>query len=331
MARMKSSTRRERVQPVAEVGVIGGTGRLHLPRPAAGGPDDHAVRRSVRTARGRRGDRTAGGLPAAARTAPLLLRRPGGRDRADRSGADPVRVLLTGSAGFVGGAVDETLTRAGVEVVRADLMLPAAHGSTAAPEGTHQVDVRDAEQWTSLLQGVDVVCHQAAVVGAGVRVSDLPSYASHNNDLGTAALLSSMHTAGVRRLVLASVDGRVRRGQVCLPAARGARSGGTAGGGAEGRGIRPPLRHLRKGARVGDGRRGRAAGTAHLVRGEQGGPGALRGPRGPGRPAARWSRCGTTTCTGPWMPRNTRYSGVAAMFRSALERGEAPTVYEDGS
>ena len=30
------------------------------------------------------------------------------------------------------------------------------------------------------------------------------------------------------------------------------------------------------------------------------------------------------------MPRNTPYAGVAAMFRSALERGEAPRVFEDG-
>jgi dTDP-L-rhamnose 4-epimerase len=30
------------------------------------------------------------------------------------------------------------------------------------------------------------------------------------------------------------------------------------------------------------------------------------------------------------MPRDTPYSGVAAMFRSALERGEAPQVFEDG-
>jgi len=33
---------------------------------------------------------------------------------------------------------------------------------------------------------------------------------------------------------------------------------------------------------------------------------------------------------GPGMPRNTPYAGVAALFRSALERGEAPQVFEDG-
>jgi dTDP-L-rhamnose 4-epimerase len=30
------------------------------------------------------------------------------------------------------------------------------------------------------------------------------------------------------------------------------------------------------------------------------------------------------------MPRNTPYAGVASLFRSALARGEAPQVFEDG-
>jgi dTDP-L-rhamnose 4-epimerase len=34
---------------------------------------------------------------------------------------------------------------------------------------------------------------------------------------------------------------------------------------------------------------------------------------------------------GPRMPRDTPYAGVASLFRSALERGEAPTVLEDGA
>jgi dTDP-L-rhamnose 4-epimerase len=33
---------------------------------------------------------------------------------------------------------------------------------------------------------------------------------------------------------------------------------------------------------------------------------------------------------GPGMPRDTPYSGVAAIFRSALAAGEAPRVFEDG-
>jgi len=33
---------------------------------------------------------------------------------------------------------------------------------------------------------------------------------------------------------------------------------------------------------------------------------------------------------GPGMPRDTPYAGVAAIFTSALRRGEAPQVFEDG-
>ncbi len=33
---------------------------------------------------------------------------------------------------------------------------------------------------------------------------------------------------------------------------------------------------------------------------------------------------------GPGMPQNTPYAGVASLFRSALARGEAPRVFEDG-
>ncbi|MFC6344994.1 NAD-dependent epimerase/dehydratase family protein, partial [Nocardioides hankookensis] len=103
-----------------------------------------------------------------------------------------MKVLLTGSAGFIGTAIGAALEGDGHEVVRVDLMLPMAHGSSSAPDGTHQLDVRDAGSWTHLLDGVDAVCHQAAVVGAGVKVGDLPDYAGHN-DLGTAVLLAAMH------------------------------------------------------------------------------------------------------------------------------------------
>jgi dTDP-L-rhamnose 4-epimerase len=34
---------------------------------------------------------------------------------------------------------------------------------------------------------------------------------------------------------------------------------------------------------------------------------------------------------GPRMPRDTPYAGVASSFRSSLERGEAPRVFEDGA
>ncbi|MGH3563165.1 MAG: NAD-dependent epimerase/dehydratase family protein, partial [Mycobacterium sp.] len=103
-----------------------------------------------------------------------------------------MRVLLTGATGFIGSRVHAALRTAGHDVVAVDAMLPAAHGPDApAPQGCHLVDIRDAGALAPLLAGVDLVCHQAAVVGAGVDAADAPVYGSHN-DFGTAVLLAQM-------------------------------------------------------------------------------------------------------------------------------------------
>ena len=115
-----------------------------------------------------------------------------------------VRVLLTGAAGFIGSRVGAALGAAGHEVIGVDLLLPAAHGpDSELPPGCRRVDVRDADALAPLLAGVDLVCHQAAMVGAGVNAADAPAYGGHN-DLATTVLLAEMFAAGVRQLVLAS-------------------------------------------------------------------------------------------------------------------------------
>jgi dTDP-L-rhamnose 4-epimerase len=239
-----------------------------------------------------------------------------------------VKVLLTGSAGFIGTAVGEVLEADGHEVVRVDLMLPIAHGGTEPPPGTHQLDVRDAASWPGLLRGVDAVCHQAAVVGAGVRVGDLPDYAGHN-DLGTAALLAAMHEAEVHRLVLASSMVVYGEGRYTCPEHGDQRPSpravaALAAGDFENHcpECDRPLGWalVDEDARL-DPRSSYAASkvaqehyTAAWVR--QAGARAV---------ALRYHNV-----YGPGMPRDTPYSGVAAMFRSSLERGELPQVYEDG-
>ena len=239
-----------------------------------------------------------------------------------------MKVLLTGSAGFIGSAIDRALMARGDEVVRVDLMLPDAHGAAEPPPGTHQLDVRDASAWTDLIAGVDAVCHQAALVGLGVRVGDLPSFASHN-DLGTTALLAAIHEAGVTRLVLASSmvvygEGRYwcpRHGPQ-LPGPRSEHD--LAGGRFENTcGVcNGPLSWdlVEEDARL-DPRSG--YGASKLAQEHY---------------AAAWARQAGGSAValryhnvyGPGMPRDTPYSGVAAMFRSAVERGERPPVFEDG-
>jgi dTDP-L-rhamnose 4-epimerase len=239
-----------------------------------------------------------------------------------------MRVLLTGSAGFIGAAVGTALEDAGHEVVRVDAMIPQAHGASEPPPGTHRVDVRDAAAWPALLEGVDVVCHQAAVVGAGVRVADLPDYAGVN-DLGTAVLLAAMHDAGVRRLVLASSmvvygEGRYtcpRHGdRVPPPRSRAALEAGDVENHCPDCGAVLAWALVDEDARL-DPRSSYAASkvaqehyTSAWVRQAEASAVALR----------------YHNVYGPGMPRDTPYSGVAAMFRSSLERGERPQVFEDG-
>ena len=242
-----------------------------------------------------------------------------------------MRVLLTGSAGFIGSAVGRALTAAGHEVVGVDLMLDSAHGSTTAPEGTHLLDVRDAGSpaWAGLLRGVDVVCHQAALVGAGVRVADLPLYAGHN-DLGTAALLAAMHAAGVQRLVLASSmvvygEGRYscqRHGEQQPPPRQvAALEAGDFDNHCPSCGSALDWTLVPEDARLDP----RSSYAASKLAQEHYASSWVR-QAGAGAVALRYHNV-----YGPGMPRDTPYSGVAAMFRSSLERGERPRVFEDGA
>ncbi|MFJ9736686.1 NAD-dependent epimerase/dehydratase family protein [Streptomyces sp. NPDC101166] len=227
-----------------------------------------------------------------------------------------MRVLVTGGAGFIGSHVVEALRAGGHEPVVFDLR-----------EGAGR-DVRDAAAVSSALAGVDAVCHQAAMVGLGDGVADAADYVSHN-DLGTAVLLSSMARAGVRRLVLAGSmvvygEGRYTCGK------HGA--------------VRPGPRT------AADLSRGRFEPVCPEC-GADLAPGLI-GEDAPADPrnvyattklaqehlAAAWARCTGGSAVslryhnvyGPRMPRDTPYAGVASFFRSALARGEAPRVFEDG-
>ncbi|HEX6360882.1 NAD-dependent epimerase/dehydratase family protein [Actinophytocola sp.] len=239
-----------------------------------------------------------------------------------------MRVMVTGGAGFVGSHVAEALSARGHETVPVDNLLPKAHGETTTYPGVVG-DVRDPALLASLLRGVDVVCHQAAVVGHGVSPADAPEYVLHN-DFGTAVLLSAMHETGVTRLVLASSMVVYGEGRYECP---------THGV------VRPAPR------RDSDVDKGSYDPPCPLC-GVALAPGLVPedAPMDPRSTyaatkaaqeflASAWARqTGGTVWAlryhnvyGPRMPRDTPYAGVASLFRSALERGEAPVVLEDGN
>jgi dTDP-L-rhamnose 4-epimerase len=238
-------------------------------------------------------------------------------------------VLLTGAAGFIGARVHTALAAAGHDVIAVDALLPAAHGRDApAPPACRRVDVRDADALAPLLAGVDLVCHQAAVVGAGINAADAPAYGSHN-DFGTTVLLAQMFAAGVQRLVLASSMVVYGQGGYRCPE----------------HGPVDPLPRRSADLDAGIFEHRCPVGGEELAW-------QLVDEDAPLRPrslyaasktaqenyALAWSESTNGSVValryhnvyGPGMPRDTPYSGVAAIFRSALETLNPPTVFEDG-
>ena len=240
-----------------------------------------------------------------------------------------MRVLLTGAAGFIGTRVAAALAEAGHDVIAVDVMLAKAHGPDAEPPtGVQLVDIRDATALVPLLKGIDVVCHQAAVVGAGVDAADAPLYGSHN-DYASTVLLAEMFAAGCRRLVLASsmvVYGQGRfecpeHGQVePLPRTRADLDACVFEHRCPIDGEQVAWRLVDEDAPL----RPRSMYAASKVAQEHY---ALAWAESTGGAvvALRYHNV-----YGPLMPRHTPYSGVAAIFRSELEAGDVPRVFEDG-
>ena len=244
-----------------------------------------------------------------------------------------VRVLLTGGAGFIGSAIADQLADRGHTPVLLDALLPQAHADGKAPEWTDryelvQGDVRDADLLDRLLPDVDAVCHQAAMVGHGVDPNDGPAYAE-NNDVATAVLLAAMFRSGHRKLVMASSMVVYGEGRYSCPE----------------HGLQPPP--ARTQADVDAGRYDLPCPVCGRdLQGELMPEDAALEPRSiyaatklaQEHLAVAWARAtgGRVLAMryhnvyGPRMPQNTPYAGVASIFRSALERGEAPRVMEDG-
>ena len=237
-----------------------------------------------------------------------------------------MRVLVTGAAGFIGSHIAELMQAAGHDVRGLDSLSPAVHNGR--PEQVSGGDVRDPATVDAALAGVDAVCHQAAMVGLGVDLSDLPRYADVNVT-GTAVLLAAMGRHGIPRLVIAS--SMVVYGEGAYDCATHGR-------------VQPAPRHP---ADLAAGRFeprcpqcAQPLGTATVT---EDAPLDPRNAYAASKVAqehlaASWARMTGGAAVGlryhnvygPRMPRDTPYSGVAAIFRSCLENGVPPRVFEDG-
>ena len=239
------------------------------------------------------------------------------------------RLLVTGGAGFIGGAVVVEALARGWEVRVLDSLRPDVHGADPALDSRVELivgDVRDRSVVDAALDGVTMVNHQAAKVGLGVDFADAPDYVD-SNVTGTAVLLAAMTEAKLRHLVVAS--SMVVYGE-------GAYRDGTGP-------VRPGPRTV---ADLEAGRFDPLDAHGEPLHPELIDEDAILDPRNvyalsklaQEHLASSWARAtgGSAIALryhnvyGPGMPQNTPYAGVGSLFRSALERGEAPRVFEDG-
>lgn len=135
----------------------------------------------------------------------------------EASGGRPKRVLVTGSAGFIGFHLARRLLQDGHAVTGIDAMVPyydvglkrARHailGGHAAFQG-HEFDLTDAERLGRVLdeQPPEVVLHLAAQAGVRYALEHPESYV-HNNIGATFALLEACRRHPPRHLLLASTS-----------------------------------------------------------------------------------------------------------------------------
>lgn len=146
-------------------------------------------------------------------------------------------VLVTGGAGFIGGHLVDAALAAGHRVRILDSLDPQVHGPRPKPPAwlPGDVDVRigsvlDRAAVIEALEGVDVVFHQAAMVGVGQSMYQVARYCEANT-LGSAVLLEEIvqRRDRVRKVVVASsmsiygegahVDGEGRARPGARPAA----------------------------------------------------------------------------------------------------------------
>jgi dTDP-L-rhamnose 4-epimerase len=243
-----------------------------------------------------------------------------------------MKTLVTGGAGFIGQHVVRELLSRGHSVRVLDSLRADVHADRRwSPPADVELQIGDVRTTTAIdgaLSGIDAVLHLAAKVGLGVAVGDLPDYAS-SNDVGTAELLAGMARAGVSRLTLASSMvvygegvGQCAQHGAVAPAPR--RESDLAAGHFE-----SPCPMCGQPLKT------------ELV--SESAPFDPRNAYASSKVAqefycSNWARVtgGSVAAMryhnvyGPGMPRNTPYAGVAAIFVSALRRGDAPQVFEDG-
>ncbi|MBI5878844.1 MAG: NAD-dependent epimerase/dehydratase family protein [Chloroflexi bacterium] len=246
-------------------------------------------------------------------------------------------VLVTGGAGFIGSHLVDALIARGHRVRVLDNLEPQVHGEGGVrPDYLNpQVeylwgDVRDRDTLRHALDGVEVVFHEAAMVGVGQSMYQIARYVSVNT-LGTATLLD----------LLAAERGRVRKLIVASSMSIYGEGGYTCSTHGP---ITPPLRAAEQlarrdwemrcphcGAQASPTPTGEdktlSANSIYAIAKKDQEEMCLCVGRAYGIPAVALRYFNTY---GTRQALSNPYTGVAAIFSSRLLNGRAPQIFEDG-
>jgi UDP-glucose 4-epimerase len=121
-----------------------------------------------------------------------------------RSRSEPVKLLVTGGAGYIGGTVATLLVEQGHQVVVLDDL--SSSTEDAVPVGVTFIRGRIHDRAADVITaqaGFDAVLHFAAFIAAGESVSKPEKY-WENNVIGSLRLLDAVRAAAVPRLVFSS-------------------------------------------------------------------------------------------------------------------------------
>lgn len=122
-----------------------------------------------------------------------------------------MKILCTGGAGFIGSFLVDELVRQGHQVRIYDNIEPQVHPEGKVPDYLNpeaefiREDIRDYDALARAIEGVDVICHDAAMVGVGQSMYQIRRYMEVNT-IGTANLLDILANRKhrVSKLVVAS-------------------------------------------------------------------------------------------------------------------------------
>lgn len=133
--------------------------------------------------------------------------------------ADPLRVLVTGGAGFIGSHVVDALIERGHAVAIVDSLATGSRDNLNAKAEFHKVSIGDADAFAKVLASFapTVVDHHAAQISVALSSRD-PAADAMTNVVGSLTVLEASRQAGVEHFVFASTGGALYGDPEVVPA-----------------------------------------------------------------------------------------------------------------